>query len=118
VPLHRWRLWRRGYNQAALLARALARATGATAALDALARTRATARSAGMDRAERAANVAGAIACARPAAVAGRRIVLVDDVIASGATLAECARALADAGAQQIVALAFARVVHNPPAPH
>lgn len=114
VPLHRWRLWRRGYNQAALLAQALARACGATAALDALARPRATALSAGMSRAERAANVAGAISCPGPAAVAGRRVVLVDDVIASGATLAECARVLADAGAQQVTALAFARVVHDP----
>jgi ComF family protein len=118
VPLHRWRLWRRGYNQAALLARALARRTGATARLDALVRARRTELSAGMGRAERAANVAGAIACARPAAVAGRRVVLVDDVIASGATIAECARALADAGAQQVDALAFARVVRNPRATH
>lgn len=118
VPLHRWRLWRRGYNQAALLATALARATGAATVPDALARTRATALSAGMDRADRAANVAGAIACARPAAVAGRRVVLVDDVITSGATMDACARSLADAGAQQVVALAFARVVRDPLATH
>jgi ComF family protein len=118
VPLHRLRLWRRGYNQAALLAQALARATGADARLDALARTRATSLSAGMGRAERAANVEGAIACPHPGAVAGRRVVLIDDVIASGATIAACARALADAGAQQVRALAFARVVRDPLANH
>lgn len=114
VPLHRWRLWHRGYNQAALLAQELARRTGAKLALDALARTRRTAPTAGMDRAERAANVAGAIACQAPGRVAGRAVVLVDDVITTGATMAACAAALADAGAQQVVALAFARVVRDP----
>jgi ComF family protein len=114
VPLHRWRLWRRGYNQAALLAQALARRCAAPVLLDALARPRRTALSAGMNRAERAANLEGAVCCARPATVAGRTIVLVDDVITSGATIGACAAALADAGAQQVRALAFARVVRDP----
>ncbi len=118
VPLHRWRLWRRGYNQAALLARALAQRCGAPVVLDALARPRRTALSAGMNRAERAANLAGAIRCARPDTVAGRSIVLVDDVITSGATIGACAAALADACAQQVRALAFARVVRDPLAHH
>lgn len=113
VPLHRWRLWRRGYNQAALIAQALARRTPACALLDGLVRTRATPPSAGMTRDERQANVRGAFAVPRPDRIAGRAIVLIDDVLTSGATMDACARALLDAGSGPVRALAFARVAHG-----
>lgn len=113
VPLHRWRLWRRGYNQAADLARALSRLTGAPLAVDALVRRKATAPSQGMNRSERRDNLRGAFAVppARRAQVAGRRILLVDDVLTTGATAAACARALRRAGAASVGLVSFARVV-------
>ena len=113
VPLHRWRLWRRGYNQAALIARVLARRTGAKLDLDALTRTRATASSGGLGRAERFDNVAAAFVPRRGARLAGRDIVLVDDVLTSGATADACADALVAAGAATVRVLTFARVVRG-----
>ncbi|WP_207483595.1 ComF family protein [Arenibaculum pallidiluteum] len=115
VPLHRWRLFRRRYNQAALLARALARLTGVPAAPDLLARRRATPSQGTLGREARRRNVAGAVAVrrGRADAVKGRRIVLVDDVLTTGATLSECARVLLRAGAAQVDALALARVVRD-----
>ncbi len=109
VPLHRWRLWKRGYNQAALIAHALAKRTGAAMAVDALVRIRSTSASGAMGREARYANVAGAFRVARP--VAGKRVVLVDDVLTSGATGEACAAALKLAGAASVNLLTFARVV-------
>ncbi|MCA3254991.1 MAG: ComF family protein [Alphaproteobacteria bacterium] len=113
VPLHRWRLWRRGYNQAADLARALAQATDAPLAVDALVRRKATRPSQGMNPAERRDNLRGAFVVppGRRAQVAGRRILLVDDVLTTGATAAACARALRRAGAVSVGVVSFARVV-------
>jgi ComF family protein len=113
VPLWRWRLWRRGYNQAALIARSLARRTGLPLLLDGLVRIRSTPASGGLTRAERYANVAGAFAVNRPDELAGRPVVLIDDVITAGATAHACALALSAAGAGPVNALAFARVVQG-----
>lgn len=113
VPLHRWRIWSRGYNQAALIASALARRSGVPAALDLLRRTRATPPLRGLGRSERALAVRGAFALAPGARdrIAGRRIVLVDDVYTSGATASACARTLKRGGAASVEILCWARVV-------
>jgi ComF family protein len=113
VPLHRWRIWKRGYNQAALIASALARGAGVPVGLDLIRRTRATPPLRGLGRRERALAVRGAFkvpAGARPA-LAGRRVVLVDDVYTSGATASACAKALKRAGAASVEILCWARVV-------
>lgn len=112
VPLHRRRLFTRRYNQAALLARALGRIAQRPAILDALIRHRATASLGDRNAAERAAEVDGAFRL-RPrhvAALAGRRILLIDDVLTSGATANACARALKAAGAIAVDVLVAARV--------
>jgi ComF family protein len=113
VPLHWRRLWARRFNQAATLARAVAQASGVPVVDDALKRQRATPQQVGLRRADRATNVQGAFAVPeeRRAAVTGRRLVLVDDVLTSGATIDACARALLRAGASQVDVLVFARVV-------
>jgi predicted amidophosphoribosyltransferase len=112
VPLHWRRLVRRRYNQSAELARRIARLSGRTAAVDLLVRRRATAPQEGMDRAARAANQAGAFAVAprHVARLAGRAVLMVDDVMTSGATLSACADTLRAAGAARVDALVLARV--------
>lgn len=108
VPLHRDQLVRRGYNQAALLARELARRARAPIDYRALLRVRATRPQVALGRGARERNVAGAFrAC--PERVRGRHLVLVDDVITTGATAAACARALRRAGAAAVEVLALAR---------
>ncbi|MEL7728460.1 phosphoribosyltransferase family protein [Citromicrobium bathyomarinum] len=112
VPLHRTRLWARGFNQAALLARAVAGHTGHAVAVDALKRTRSTPMLGGLGRAERARMMRASIVTSRKgaAAVQGRDVILVDDVLTSGATSAACTRALLDAGARSVRIACFARV--------
>jgi ComF family protein len=114
VPLHRWRIWKRGYNQAALIASALSRRTGAAVGLDLLSRTRATPPLKGLGRRERELAVRGAFKVPPRARrrLAGRHVVLVDDVYTSGATAAACARALKRGGAASVELLCWARVVH------
>lgn len=113
VPLHRWRIWTRGYNQAALIASSLSRRSGLPAELDLLRRIRATPPLRGLGRRERALAVRGAFRvppAARPR-LARRRIILVDDVYTSGATASACARVLKRAGAASVEILCWARVV-------
>jgi ComF family protein len=109
VPLHPARLAARGYNQAALLGGAVAAELSLPLAARALARTRATPPQARLARAARLGNVAGAFRVRRPGAVRGRRVLLVDDVSTTGATLAACAEALRAAGAAEVTALVLAR---------
>ncbi len=114
VPLHRWRLWQRRFNQSALLAQGLGRLTGKPVDCLALVRTRPTPSQGEMPSARaRRRNVQGAfrVAEASAQAIEGRAILLVDDVFTTGATLEACARALKRAGARQVFVLTLARVV-------
>lgn len=112
VPLHRWRLLRRRYNQAALLAGRLSRLSGIPWAPDLLRRRHATPALVGFGAAERAAILEDAFTLSPRAAarVRGKRLVLVDDVLTSGATVTACARLLMGAGAAWVDVLAAARV--------
>lgn len=111
VPLHPLRLWTRRYNQAALLAQRMGQETGHAVLVDALRRIRRTKPLKEADRAARAAAVAGAFAVhpRHRAAIAGRLVVVVDDVMTSGATLSVAARTLMAAGAGEVRVLVLAR---------
>ena len=115
VPLHWTRLFHRRYNQSALLANALARLTGRAAAPDLLRRRRRTLSQGGLGRAERIRNVRGAFAvrAASRAAIEGKRILLIDDVLTTGATVDGCATALRKAGASAVDVLTLARVARD-----
>jgi ComF family protein len=113
VPLHRWRLWRRGFNQSALLAQEIGRLRGQEVLVDALVRKKPTPTLGGLGRAARARALSGAIAV-KPGLAArlkGGRIVLVDDVMTSGATSDACVRVLKRAGAEKVIVACFARVL-------
>jgi ComF family protein len=111
VPLHVQRLRWRGFNQAQLLARPLAQAAGVRLDPYSLERVRPTRPQVELDENERRRNVGGAFCVVQPKAVAGRRILLVDDVYTTGATVDECSRVLLRAGAQSVDVLALARAV-------
>lgn len=112
VPLSRLGLFRRQFNQAAILAHEIRRVTGREAAPLALVRARRTARQVGLTRAQRRRNVRGAFAVPEreKARIAGRPVILVDDVVTTGATVRACARALRRAGASRVDVLALALV--------
>jgi ComF family protein len=113
VPLHWRRLWARRFNQSAALAGAVSELAGQVVLHGAVKRVRATPQQVGLNKSERAENVQGAfkVPPERKAEIAGRRLVLVDDVLTSGATVDACARALLRAGAAHVDVLVFARVV-------
>lgn len=113
VPLHRWRLLWRRYNQSALLAHAIGRSAGKPVIADLLQRRRATPSQGRLGRTQRFQNVAGAFAL-KPAhadRVKGQRVLLIDDVLTTGATVEECAKVLKRAGAVGVDVLTLARVV-------
>lgn len=109
APLSGKRLKRRGYDQAELLARVLAE-TLDRPIVPALRKTRDTVEQSSLDSGDaRVQNAAGAYECVDPAAVEGKRVLLVDDIITTGSTLSSCARVLLDAGAGEVWAAVFAR---------
>ena len=113
VPLHRGRIWTRGFNQAALIAAALGKRTGVEHDNLSLVRTRGTTVLRGLGRRQRGRAVAGAFAVAprRRDRLQGKALVLVDDVYTTGATADACTRALLSAGAASVVVLCWARVL-------
>jgi ComF family protein len=113
VPLHWRRQWARRFNQSALLAEVIGKASNVPVSYPALKRVKATPQQVGLSQSARAQNVQGAFRVPPDgkAEVAGRRLILIDDVLTSGATMDACARALLRAGAAQVDALVFARVV-------
>jgi ComF family protein len=116
VPLHWRRLWARRFNQSAALAAAISKVASVPVLTESLKRVRATPQQVGLDKGERAENVSGAFKVppeCKPD-IAGRRLILIDDVLTSGATVDACARALLRAGAAHVDVLVFARVVAGP----
>lgn len=113
VPLHPWRLLRRRYNQSALLAAGLGKLANKPVLVDGLRRTRHTTPQAGLTREERLQNVRDAFAATpkRAAALRGKSVLLIDDVLTTGATLNTCAEALQMAGAKDVQVLVLARTV-------
>ena len=113
VPLHRWRLWSRGFNQSALLARELAASTGAELLVDGLIRIKRTPTLGGLGRTARARALSGAITHnpRQSRRLHGAKVLLIDDVLTSGATSDACIRVLKRAGVQAVVLGCFARVL-------
>ncbi len=115
VPLHRFRLFTRRFNQSALLARAIGRESDVAVAVDLLVRTRNTRTQADLSPAQRSRNVQGAFAV-RPRwrnRLASANLLLVDDVMTTGATIEECTKTLLDAGAASVDVITLARVVRD-----
>lgn len=113
VPLHRWRIWRRGFNQAAVLAREIGKLTGGRLMVDGLARKKATPSLGGLGAKARVRTLSGAIAInlRRKAQLSGAKVIVIDDVLTSGATSEACVSALKRAGAKAVVIACFARVL-------
>ena len=120
VPLHRWRLVQRSYNQSALLAQAIGKAAQKPVLVDGLVKLRATASQQQLDAAQRRLNVRAAdfaLGSAAGQLVSDRRVLLIDDVLTTGSTASACARCLIAGGARAVDLLTLARVVRDPEAP-
>ena len=115
VPLHRWRLWSRRYNQSALLAKSIGDLANIPVQPDLINRLRNTRSQVGLDGVQRGRNVKGAFAIAEANVpyITSRKVLLVDDVMTSGSTASECADALITAGAAHVDVLTFALVVNE-----
>lgn len=113
VPLHRSRLQQRGFNQAVLLGRAISHYLSLPLLPDALVRTRPTEPQIDLSAAERRVNVKGAFTVSRPDQVAGKRILLLDDVMTTGSTMDECAKELKKAGADTVISVTIARTARH-----
>lgn len=115
VPLHRRRLISRRYNQSALLANGLSRNCGLLVLADGLIRRRPTLPQSGLTRVQRQTNVRGAFAVnpAHKATLAGKTVLLIDDVMTTGFTLASCTKALLRAKVKSVYVLTLARVIHS-----
>ena len=113
VPLHRWRLWRRRFNQAMALARAVSVESSVPCDPFLLARVKRTRRQVGLTKAQRQENLQGAfrVPADAKARLQGRRVLLIDDVLTTGSTANAASRALLRGGAASVDVLAFARVV-------
>ena len=111
VPLHRIRLWRRGFNQSALIARELSRRLQIEMDPSLLRRTRRTPPLKGMSLRQRRRTVSGAFKAINPARLNGKTIILIDDVLTTGSTAEACARTLKRAGAARVELISWARVV-------
>ena len=111
VPLHRWRLWSRGFNQSHAIGTAIARHFGRTSRPDILVRTRATPPLRGMNPSERRRTVRGAFAVSEK--LDGQTVYLIDDVFTTGATADACARVLKRAGASRVIVICWARVIRD-----
>lgn len=116
VPLHRTRLIKRRFNQSALLARALSKRSDVPMDAHLLLRERKTPSQGGLSAAGRRRNVQGAFTVTQPEQIVGKRLILIDDVMTTGATLESCARTLKRAGAARVDAVCLARVVKPLPA--
>jgi len=113
MPLYWRKRWQRGFNQSELLAREIGRRTHLPVK-NALRRVRNTTAQAGLTSAKRRLNVSGAFRAKKSSAIDGRRVLLIDDVMTTGATAASCARALQRAGARQVTLLTLARADRRP----
>jgi ComF family protein len=113
IPLHPKRKRKRGFNQAALLSRKLSQLIAVPCCDTALRRVRDTAPQVGLSDSQRLRNLQSAFQCKDKAAVAGKRVLLIDDVMTTGATLASAAAALVSSGAARVSALTLARAVTN-----
>ena len=113
VPLHRWRLWSRGFNQSVLLANELAALRGVKVGVDALVRRKRTPMLGGLGRTARARAVSGAFAIGKgwEPQIKGAKVLLVDDVLTTGATTDACLSVLRRAGAERVMITCFARVL-------
>lgn len=111
VPLHRGRLWRRGFNQSAIVARELSRRLNVPMTVDALKRVKSTPPLKGLNMLQRRRTVSGAFRANPKANLRGRLVILVDDVLTTGSTADACARALKRAGAARVELVSWARVI-------